>query len=171
MADAIGKVVLLLILPQLSLDQHCRTLLTSGRLSWRTSRPLRTRRRFQGSGRLIFATEQLWLDTLPGWKSSLATVPCCLRVRELTNSRNTDREHPKNHSNRIVLTISRELEHFMGLSFPTISSTGPNAAIIHYKPSPTDCAVIERDQIYLCDSGAQFLDGTTDVTRTWVCEL
>jgi len=60
-----------------------------------------------------------------------------------------------------------ELERFKGLSFPTISSTGPNAAIIHYQPSPTDSAIVERDQIYLCDSGAQFLDGTTDVTRTW----
>ena len=62
----------------------------------------------------------------------------------------------------------RELDHFKGLSFPTISSTGPNAAIIHYQPSPTDSAVVDKDQVYLCDSGAQFLDGTTDVTRTWV---
>ncbi|KAK7047847.1 hypothetical protein VNI00_006175 [Paramarasmius palmivorus] len=60
-----------------------------------------------------------------------------------------------------------ELALFKGLSFPTISSTGPNGAIIHYSPSPTDSAVIKQDQIYLCDSGAQFWDGTTDVTRTW----
>ncbi|KAJ3841758.1 putative Xaa-Pro aminopeptidase P [Lentinula raphanica] len=60
-----------------------------------------------------------------------------------------------------------ELPLFKGLSFDTISSTGPNGAIIHYSPDPKDCAVIKQDQIYLCDSGAQFLDGTTDVTRTW----
>ncbi|KAF7338774.1 putative Xaa-Pro aminopeptidase P [Mycena sanguinolenta] len=60
-----------------------------------------------------------------------------------------------------------ELNLFRGLSFPTISSTGPNGAIIHYSPDPKDCAVIKQDQIYLCDSGAQFFDGTTDVTRTW----
>ncbi|KAJ6600013.1 putative Xaa-Pro aminopeptidase P [Mycena vulgaris] len=60
-----------------------------------------------------------------------------------------------------------ELDLFRGLSFPTISSTGPNGAIIHYSPDANDCAVIKRDQIYLCDSGAQFFDGTTDVTRTW----
>ncbi|KAJ7074966.1 peptidase M24, structural domain-containing protein [Mycena belliarum] len=60
-----------------------------------------------------------------------------------------------------------ELDLFRGLSFPTISSTGPNGAIIHYDPDPNDCAVIKQDQIYLCDSGAQFYDGTTDVTRTW----
>jgi len=60
-----------------------------------------------------------------------------------------------------------ELELFKGLSFTTISSTGPNAAIIHYSPDPNDCAIIRKDQVYLCDSGGQYLDGTTDVTRTW----
>ncbi|KAF9494779.1 Creatinase/aminopeptidase [Pleurotus eryngii] len=60
-----------------------------------------------------------------------------------------------------------ELALFKGLSFPTISSTGPNGAIIHYSPDPQDCAIVKKEQIYLCDSGAQFLDGTTDVTRTW----
>ncbi|KAL7415087.1 Creatinase/aminopeptidase [Mrakia frigida] len=55
---------------------------------------------------------------------------------------------------------------FQGLSFETISSTGANAAIIHYSPSSTNSAIIRKDQIYLCDSGAQYLDGTTDVTRT-----
>ncbi|KAI0294854.1 Creatinase/aminopeptidase [Multifurca ochricompacta] len=59
-----------------------------------------------------------------------------------------------------------ELPLFKGLSFQTISSTGPNAAIIHYAPDPNDCAIIQKDQIYLCDSGGQYLDGTTDVTRT-----
>ncbi len=57
-------------------------------------------------------------------------------------------------------------EHFRGLSFPTISSTGPNAAVIHYKPEKETCSVINPDHIYLCDSGAQYSDGTTDVTRT-----
>ncbi|KAF8581277.1 Creatinase/aminopeptidase [Ramaria rubella] len=56
---------------------------------------------------------------------------------------------------------------FKGLSFETISSTGPNGAIIHYSPDPKNSATIKKDQMYLCDSGAQFLDGTTDVTRTW----
>jgi Xaa-Pro aminopeptidase len=57
-------------------------------------------------------------------------------------------------------------EHFVGLSFPTISSTGPNAAIIHYGPEPGNCSVVDPKAIYLCDSGAQYLDGTTDTTRT-----
>ncbi|KIY73001.1 putative aminopeptidase P, cytoplasmic [Cylindrobasidium torrendii FP15055 ss-10] len=60
-----------------------------------------------------------------------------------------------------------ELQHFRGLSFPTISSTGKNGAIIHYGPSKDDSAVVDPNELYLCDSGAQFTDGTTDVTRTW----
>jgi Xaa-Pro aminopeptidase len=60
-----------------------------------------------------------------------------------------------------------ELDLFKGLSFTTISSTGPNGAIIHYSPDPNDCEIIKKEQIYLCDSGGQFMDGTTDVTRTW----
>lgn len=55
---------------------------------------------------------------------------------------------------------------FKGLSFPTISSTGPNAAVIHYQPEKGNCSVIDPDAVYLCDSGAQYLDGTTDTTRT-----
>jgi Xaa-Pro aminopeptidase len=60
-----------------------------------------------------------------------------------------------------------ELDLFRGLSFTTISSAGSNAAIIHYSPDPQNCAHIEKDKIYLCDSGGQYFDGTTDVTRTW----
>lgn len=59
-----------------------------------------------------------------------------------------------------------QLPLFQGLSFDTISSSGPNASIIHYKPPSVNSARIDRDKIYLCDSGAQFSDGTTDTTRT-----
>ncbi|ORX77197.1 putative Xaa-Pro aminopeptidase P [Basidiobolus meristosporus CBS 931.73] len=60
----------------------------------------------------------------------------------------------------------REQADFFDLSFDTISSTGPNGAIIHYKPEKETCSIIDKNQIYLCDSGAQYYDGTTDVTRT-----
>ncbi|KAG7136542.1 Xaa-Pro aminopeptidase P like protein [Verticillium longisporum] len=40
------------------------------------------------------------------------------------------------------------------------------AAVIHYKPERGSCPAIDPEAIYLCDSGAQYLDGTTDVTRT-----
>ena len=57
-------------------------------------------------------------------------------------------------------------ERFVGLSFDTISSTGPNAAVIHYTPEPGNCSTIDPKAVYLCDSGGQYLDGTTDTTRT-----
>lgn len=56
---------------------------------------------------------------------------------------------------------------FAGPSFDTISSTGPNGAVIHYKPEKGSCSIIDPNAIYLCDSGGQYLDGTTDVTRTY----
>ncbi|XP_076241429.1 xaa-Pro aminopeptidase ApepP [Calliopsis andreniformis] len=63
-------------------------------------------------------------------------------------------------------TFRQEQEHFVGLSFPTISSVGPHGAIIHYLPtSKTDVPITDKE-LYLCDSGAQYKDGTTDVTRT-----
>ncbi|KAL4400849.1 metalloaminopeptidase [Malassezia pachydermatis] len=55
---------------------------------------------------------------------------------------------------------------FQGLSFMTISSTGPNGAIIHYAPPEQGSPAIDPNDLYLCDSGAHFTFGTTDVTRT-----
>lgn len=63
--------------------------------------------------------------------------------------------------------LRREQENFMSLSFETISAVGPNGAVIHYRPAEDTDRVISNEELYLCDSGAQFRDGTTDVTRTW----
>ncbi|EGW33588.1 uncharacterized protein SPAPADRAFT_60928, partial [Spathaspora passalidarum NRRL Y-27907] len=60
----------------------------------------------------------------------------------------------------------KQEDNFVGLSFATISATGPNGAIIHYKPTKGQCATINPSKIYLNDSGSQFLEGTTDTTRT-----
>ncbi|KAG2236194.1 xaa-Pro aminopeptidase [Thamnidium elegans] len=57
---------------------------------------------------------------------------------------------------------------YVGLAFDTIAATGPNGAIIHYQPNPKDSDIINPCRIYLCDSGAQYIDGTTDVTRTFL---
>lgn len=65
-----------------------------------------------------------------------------------------------------LLQIRSTLPNFKGLSFETISSTGPNSAIIHYSPPVEGSAIINPEKIYLCDSGSQFLNGTTDTTRT-----
>lgn len=63
----------------------------------------------------------------------------------------------------------KETPKFVGLSFDSISSVGPNGAIIHYKPDETTSSPVTSGNIYLMDSGAQLLDGTTDVTRTfWI---
>jgi Xaa-Pro aminopeptidase len=57
----------------------------------------------------------------------------------------------------------------LDLSFDTISGAGPNGAIMHYKASLETNRPIEPNSVYLCDSGGQYIDGTTDVTRTiWV---
>ncbi|CAD8063357.1 unnamed protein product [Paramecium primaurelia] len=55
----------------------------------------------------------------------------------------------------------------MGLSFDSISSSGANAAIVHYHPTENNKSIINPNHIYLIDSGGQYLDGTTDVTRTY----
>ena len=52
------------------------------------------------------------------------------------------------------------------MSFPTISGAGPNGAIVHYRALPETEKRLEPGSLYLLDSGAQYLDGTTDVTRT-----
>ena len=62
--------------------------------------------------------------------------------------------------------IRRESQHFRDLSFPTISGAGSNGAIVHYRAMPESEKHLEPGTLYLLDSGAQYLDGTTDVTRT-----
>ena len=51
-------------------------------------------------------------------------------------------------------------------SFNTISGTGPNGAIVHYRANSKSNRLIKKNDIYLCDSGGQYHYGTTDVTRT-----
>ncbi|KAL4631607.1 xaa-Pro aminopeptidase 2 [Arapaima gigas] len=53
-----------------------------------------------------------------------------------------------------------------GSSFETISASGPNAALAHYSPTNETCRTLRVEEMYLVDSGGQYLDGTTDITRT-----
>jgi Xaa-Pro aminopeptidase len=62
----------------------------------------------------------------------------------------------------------REGEHFRDLSFPSISGAGSNGAIVHYRASAETERPLKPGELYLIDSGAQYLDGTTDITRTIV---
>ncbi len=57
-------------------------------------------------------------------------------------------------------------DHFKGLSFTTISAYGRNAALPHYSVSDESNTLIETKGMYLVDSGGQYVDGTTDITRT-----
>lgn len=56
-------------------------------------------------------------------------------------------------------------ELYKGPSFDTISSIGSNGAVIHYSPEEGKAKALNNDEIYLLDSGGQYLDGTTDITR------
>jgi Xaa-Pro aminopeptidase len=51
-------------------------------------------------------------------------------------------------------------------SFDTISGAGPNGAIVHYRSGPTTNRKLQNGELFLLDSGGQYLDGTTDITRT-----
>ena len=67
---------------------------------------------------------------------------------------------------RHLFDLRSEDPLFRGNSFATISGSGPNAAIIHYHVTEQSNRSLLPGELYLIDSGAQYLDGTTDVTRT-----
>ncbi|MDI1229351.1 MAG: aminopeptidase P family protein [bacterium] len=66
----------------------------------------------------------------------------------------------------LLQSFREEGKNFRGLSFDTISGAGGNGAIVHYRSSPETNKPLIAGPIYLVDSGAQYLDGTTDITRT-----
>ncbi|MBV8912757.1 MAG: aminopeptidase P family protein [Acetobacteraceae bacterium] len=65
-----------------------------------------------------------------------------------------------------LLAFRRELPDFRGESFPAISGACEHGAIIHYRVTPDTDRPVREHEVYLIDSGAQYLDGTTDITRT-----
>ncbi len=60
----------------------------------------------------------------------------------------------------------RKNKKFLYPSFNTIAGSGKNGAIIHYRAKKGNCKIINKNEIFLCDSGGQYKYGTTDVTRT-----
>jgi Xaa-Pro aminopeptidase len=61
----------------------------------------------------------------------------------------------------------KKQELFVDLSFPTILGVGANGAVIHYRPTAEECGVLDPSKLMLLDSGGHYMDGTTDVTRTF----
>jgi Xaa-Pro aminopeptidase len=73
------------------------------------------------------------------------------------------------------LTIAQQLARFraqgrlyQGDSFDPICGHGPHGAIVHYSATPKSCAKLKAKGLLLVDSGGQYLDGTTDITRTFL---
>jgi Xaa-Pro aminopeptidase len=82
-----------------------------------------------------------------------------------------DREAPSGKLTEIdaveaLETFRRETGALKDISFPTIAGAGPNGAIVHYRVTRTSNRRIGRNDLFLIDSGAQYEDGTTDITRT-----
>jgi len=62
--------------------------------------------------------------------------------------------------------LREETGKLRDLSFDTISGAGPNGAVVHYRAAPSTERTLEPGSLYLVDSGGQYRDGTTDITRT-----
>ena len=77
----------------------------------------------------------------------------------------TGRETEMSAAEKLLAERAKETR-FKGESFPAISGAGEHGAIIHYRVTQESNRKINPDEVYLIDSGAQYLDGTTDITRT-----
>ena len=65
-----------------------------------------------------------------------------------------------------LTALRSEQPQYVMDSFASISSYGPHGAVVHYSPTPETDTELKTDSLYLLDSGAQYLDGTTDIPRT-----
>ena len=65
-----------------------------------------------------------------------------------------------------ISKLRKAQEYSLGNSFNTIAAYGENAALAHYAPKEGSCATLRQEGLFLVDTGGQYLDGTTDITRT-----
>ena len=65
-------------------------------------------------------------------------------------------------------SFRRDTGALKDISFPTIAGAGPNGAIVHYRVTRTSNRRIGKNELFLINSGAQYEDGTTDITRTLI---
>lgn len=96
-------------------------------------------------------------------KDGVALVRAFMEVENKLSQGETITELDVDH---ILLKYRSDMELFFDESFGTIVGYGPHGAIVHYEPTVESNAVIEPHGLLLVDSGAQYLDGTTDITRT-----
>lgn len=95
-------------------------------------------------------------------------VAVCRFLFWLARHAPSGRENEISAADRLV-ALRREVAGFQGESFPAISGAGEHGAIIHYRVSAESNRAICPNEVYLIDSGAQYTDGTTDITRTvWI---
>jgi Xaa-Pro aminopeptidase len=163
-----------------------------GDLAERVAALKTARRRVQ----LDEATAAHWFRRALGAKSSLvvdARDPCLMpkarkNEAEIAGSRAAherdgvamtrylawlDREAPSGRVDEITAVTSleamrAETQALKEISFDTISGSGPNGAIVHYRVTEATSRKLGKNELFLVDSGAQYQDGTTDVTRTIV---
>ena len=92
-------------------------------------------------------------------------VAMCRFLHWLSEIGPASRETEMSAANRLLACRSA-IEGFRGESFPAISGAGEHGAIIHYRVTEESNRPIRPNEVYLIDSGAQYTDGTTDITRT-----
>ena len=92
-------------------------------------------------------------------------VAMCRFLHWLSEIGPANRETELSAANRL-LACREAIEGFRGESFPAISGAGEHGAIIHYRVTEDSNRSIRPNEVYLIDSGAQYTDGTTDITRT-----
>lgn len=78
------------------------------------------------------------------------------------------RRHREKEVSEVLREHRASRELFVSEAFNTIAGYGPNGAIVHYAPPMQESAEIGSDTLLLLDSGGQYLDGTTDITRTTI---
>ena len=109
-------------------------------------------------------------------KDGIAMVKFLKWLDEAYKSHKPNEAHKPNKAqepHETELSVSEKLESlraeqplFRGISFDTIAGYGAHGAIIHYEPTPKTDIPLKPEGLLLLDSGAQYLDGTTDITRT-----
>jgi Xaa-Pro aminopeptidase len=92
-------------------------------------------------------------------------VAMCQFLHWLSEIGPLNRETEMSAANRL-LACREAIAGFRGESFPAISGAGEHGAIIHYRVTENSNRKIKPNEVYLIDSGAQYTDGTTDITRT-----